>query len=563
MQHCSPSKITSTGASTSTTVRVGGRFPRLGDSFVEATFPPGGFRAQKCSGETLLDVLEQQLKDPAAAVFSAVDDATDVTYDASASTDHHHGSIFIEDAAAQNSPHRRLGGKAMTTGRGAMMAVKSSLDYSLRTRSLPEGTSAEAAKVLIANAVQWACENSALVAMKQTSCWTMDAEKDDDLPRGPLGIGDCTPPADSEKRGKIFTKPAEHMCGRSKDNMHMTMKESEAFVRDLTNDLATDIYATMRNSCPDLLELHSCLLPQLREYAYPWPAAESEPAHAMAIIIPFRGRPKELRKWVWWMLPILLRQAATAVRNGKSPQRFGVFIAVEDKAPLWNKARLNNAAVAEIRKLSTAFDCFVFADVDLVLQAPAAALDKGQCEIKCEAQFPVHFSTLLRGYSGPYSKITTGVFCNRGDPRCRAPAYRGGQSSGGVVGASLDQLHAFNGWPNSCWGWGNEDGVFDQRIKQKYGKYEAPSEWTVEEGNEECVWLHLTDKESEIKGQIVSREGDSSCSASGKATGLREVIDAEKKRGKGEKLYALKDVTHIGGKEHPLFTMMTLDLFND
>jgi hypothetical protein len=224
---------------------------------------------------------------------------------------------------------------------------------------------------------------------------------------------------------------------------------------------------------------------------------------------------------------------------------------------------LNNAAVAEIRKLSTAFDCFVFADVDLVLQAPAAALDKGQCEIKCEAQFPVHFSTLLRGYSGPYSKITTGVFCNRGDPRCRAPAYRGGQSSGGVVGASLDQLHAFNGWPNSCWGWGNEDGVFDQRIKQKYGKYEAPSEWTVEEGNEECVWLHLTDKESEIKGQIVSREGDSSCSASGKATGLREVIDAEKKRGKGEKLYALKDVTHIGGKEHPLFTMMTLDLFND
>ena len=70
---------------------------------------------------------------------------------------------------------------------------------------------------------------------------------------------------------------------------------------------------------------------------------------------------------------------------------------------------------------------------------------------------------MLRGYDGHYNHVAQGVFCDSSD--CHAPAFRGGQSSGGVVGASADQLTAFDGWPNHCWGWGNEDGLFDGRIK--------------------------------------------------------------------------------------------------
>ena len=443
-----------------TTVRVGGRIPGVGDTFVEATFPADAYKSNVCDGREIFRVLHQ-------AHLTA-----------------HHGAAAVGEEEI----------KARTT-----------LHYALHKHDLPKGTTAIEAAGMVKNSTDWLCANSAMLHLSTVSCWTKrggatDAARDGHFPgRGttrPLGEDDCIP--EMERSGSVFEKPRE-LCGALAGAKHTTKEESLFFVRSLTQDLKTDIYDNMRHTCPDLHELSECLYPLLNRHAYPWGEREGgAPKYgAVAIIIPYRRRPTELRKWAWWMLPILLREQM----NPFSGNGFGVFVAEEKMGPIWNKGRLNNAAVLEIRKLSSSFDCFIFADVDLILQAPSSILDNGNCRLRCEEevrtwctarcldtlslsllhtrflslapmwhivnnfiiQFPVHFSTMLRGYDGHYNHVAQGVFCDSSD--CHAPAFRGGQSSGGVVGASADQLTAFDGWPNHCWGWGNEDGLFDGRIK--------------------------------------------------------------------------------------------------
>ena len=95
------------------------------------------------------------------------------------------------------------------------------------------------------------------------------------------------------------------------------------------------------------------------------------------------------------MLPILLREQM----NPFSGNGFGVFVAEEKMGPIWNKGRLNNAAVLEIRKLSSSFDCFIFADVDLILQAPSSILDNGNCRLRCEEEVRTKFPTHTKSFS--------------------------------------------------------------------------------------------------------------------------------------------------------------------
>jgi hypothetical protein len=304
------------------------------------------------------------------------------------------------------------------------------------------------------------------------------------------------------------------------------------FLDDITANLAVDIVENMRGFCPDLDALRACvsgLLPTPESSkTSPFLSPPEQDELAIAFLIPYRERPIELRKWLWWSLPFLLQPSAAA---------FGIFVVEEINGPLWNKARILNAAIQEVRKLSPKFECFVFADVDLVMQATPSAIKAGHCLYKCDPRVPVHFSTRLRGYSQPYDVVTDGVFGGSG-----SPLYQGGQSSGGVNSLTYEQIVAIDGWTNDVWGWGGEDGDLDSRIKRKYGALTAPKEIVTYHGEEECVFVHLIDRDSDQKGAIgVSKEGRIEGGQRG-SSGLKEVK------------YTLLRTEH-----HELYTKLVID----
>ena len=150
---------------------------------------------------------------------------------------------------------------------------------------------------------------------------------------------------------------------------------------------------------------------------------------------------------------------------------------------------------------------------------------------------PVHYSTMLRGYANRYEEGTTvGVFGGSGPPE-----FKGGQSSGGVMALTFEQLAAINGWTNDVWGWGGEDGDLDMRIKAVYGEFNSPAEIIQYSGFRACTFVHLQDQESDQKGAIgVSKPQPRRTDASG----LREI----------GAFY-----THIKTVYGSLYTMITID----
>ena len=324
----------------------------------------------------------------------------------------------------------------------------------------------------IQHSLDFICKHPSLVRMDSLTCWReLDATET-------AGGDDCSP--------EIPVGSPLHKAFDWVNDPHGTLKRDA-----LVANLASDIIPSIEHGCPDLKALGAHLYPLLsgriaRGAAIP---GEQPP---VAFVIPYRDRPVELRKWLRWMIPTLLREGAP---------RFHVFVAELAPGTMWNKARLNNAAVVELRKLTPGFSCVIFADVDLVLQVSAADIAKGACQLTCNADMPVHYATKLLGYNKPYSAgIVPGVFCAPGSECTGPPAYHGGQSSGGVVGLTMSQFETVNGWPNSVWGWGKEDGLFDVRIKGKYGRMTSPIEWAAMPGNAQCVWVHMQDAETAVKG---------------------------------------------------------------
>jgi len=333
------------------------------------------------------------------------------------------------------------------------------------------------------------CTHPNIVALDALACWRKRGAED--TPGGE----DC--------RVREFEKEKWRSAAA------VTLSTARTRQEELVVPLDTEILQTFSRgrSCPDvdgmaaelhpLLEANVAALQRLGD-----DNTNAEQKTGVAFIIPFRARPVELRKWLRWMIPTLLREGAPP---------FSVFVAELVPGEMWNKARLNNAAVREIEtRFPGRFGCVIFADVDLVLQASAEDLRAGACALTCDARVPVHYSTTLIGYNEPYIMgLQPGVFCNPADgAACGPPAYHGGQSSGGVVGLTMEQFKNVNGWPNSVWGWGKEDGLLDLRIKGKYGKMTSPIEWGAMVGNEKCIWIHMQDEEISVKGAAHVQTGE-------------------------------------------------------
>ena len=345
-----------------------------------------------------------------------------------------------------------------------------------------EFTRAQSAAQIRAS-LDFICSHPDVVSLDALTCWRK---------RGPEDT-----PGGEDCRVREFEKEKWRSAAAV-----VTLSTARRRQEELIAPLGTEILRTFSRgrSCPDvdgmaaelhpLLEANVAALQRMGD-----DNTNAEQKTGVAFVIPFRARPVELRKWLRWMIPTLLRESAPP---------FSVFVAELVPGQMWNKARLNNAAVREIEtRFPRRFGCFIFADVDLVLQAPGEVLRKNACALTCDPHTPTHYSTTLLGYNQPYSKgLVAGVFGGSGPPE-----YRGGQSSGGVVGLTIEQFANVNGWPNSVWGWGSEDGLLDLRIKGKYGKMMSPIEWGAMAGNEKCIWLHMQDDELAVKGAAHVQDG--------------------------------------------------------
>lgn len=144
----------------------------------------------------------------------------------------------------------------------------------------------------------------------------------------------------------------------------------------------------------------------------------------LAIIIPYRDRPKDLMLLLKYLHPMLQRQ-----------NRYYRIILVEQfGSDVFNKGRIMNIAAKAARKLDD-FDCFIFHDVDLI---------------------PENDHNIYECYSHPRH------LCPAVDELRYSLMYY--NLVGGVLALNNEQLTKTNGFSNLYWGWGAEDDDMSMRI---------------------------------------------------------------------------------------------------
>ncbi|XP_012349074.1 beta-1,4-N-acetylgalactosaminyltransferase bre-4 [Apis florea] len=147
--------------------------------------------------------------------------------------------------------------------------------------------------------------------------------------------------------------------------------------------------------------------------------------HRVAIIIPFRDRPKHLQTLLYNLHPMLLRQQID----------YQIFVIEQKGSDAFNRAMLMNVGYVEALK-ERPFDCFIFHDVDL--------LPENDRNLYTCPEQPRHMSVAVDkfNYRLPYADLF-----------------------GGVSAVSREQFRLVNGFSNVFWGWGGEDDDMANRIK--------------------------------------------------------------------------------------------------
>ncbi|KAK9303791.1 hypothetical protein QLX08_004658 [Tetragonisca angustula] len=147
--------------------------------------------------------------------------------------------------------------------------------------------------------------------------------------------------------------------------------------------------------------------------------------HRVAIIIPFRDRPKHLQALLYNLHPMLLRQQID----------YQIFVVEQKGSEAFNRAMLMNVGYVEALK-ERPFDCFIFHDVDL--------LPEDDRNLYTCPEQPRHMSVAVDKfkYRLPYADLF-----------------------GGVSAMSREQFRLVNGFSNVFWGWGGEDDDMANRIK--------------------------------------------------------------------------------------------------
>ena len=149
------------------------------------------------------------------------------------------------------------------------------------------------------------------------------------------------------------------------------------------------------------------------------------PKDRVAVIIPFRNRDSQLRIFLNYIHPILMRQNI----------HYRIFVLSQEDNETFNRAMLFNVGFAEASKIS-AWDCFIFHDVDL--------LPEDDRNLYTCPDSPRHMSVAVDKfkYNLPYKDLF-----------------------GGVSAISTEHFKLINGFSNQFWGWGGEDDDMSRRVR--------------------------------------------------------------------------------------------------
>ena len=138
-----------------------------------------------------------------------------------------------------------------------------------------------------------------------------------------------------------------------------------------------------------------------------------------AVIVPYRNRPDHLNLLLAHLNPILQRQQL----------EYQIFIVNQEGNTTFSRARLMNAGVKYLESRDYKWDCYIFHDVDLLIESAAGLY-------KCQKAYPRHLSASIDKYhyTVPWMGIT-----------------------GGAMAFTPEQYRTVNGFSNEYWGWGCED----------------------------------------------------------------------------------------------------------
>ncbi|KAL0821589.1 hypothetical protein ABMA28_005041 [Loxostege sticticalis] len=147
--------------------------------------------------------------------------------------------------------------------------------------------------------------------------------------------------------------------------------------------------------------------------------------HRIAVIVPYRGRDRNLAVFLYVMHPFLIEQGL----------EYRIFVIEQSGNELFNRGRLLNVGFVEAQKHGK-WGCMVFHDVDLL---PTTDKIKYTCPT-----WPRHMCGSVLG-------------------RPETDKYK--SHFGGVTAMTPSHYEKVNGYSNWYWGWGGEDTDMFWRIK--------------------------------------------------------------------------------------------------
>ncbi|RNA07881.1 beta-1-4-N-acetylgalactosaminyltransferase bre-4-like [Brachionus plicatilis] len=167
----------------------------------------------------------------------------------------------------------------------------------------------------------------------------------------------------------------------------------------------------------------------------------------IAFIIPYRDREKNLRRFLFNMHPLLIKQNIN----------YGIYLIEPDKDIKFNRGLILNAGFMEViktsvndRKLNSQggsdfyWDCFIFHDVDMIPE-------NNLLYYTCDEKNPLHLAVTLRQNNYSFKR------------------YWKDKYFGGINAFSYEQFTAFNGFSNLFFDWGCEDDDLRERVRLTYG----------------------------------------------------------------------------------------------
>ena len=155
-----------------------------------------------------------------------------------------------------------------------------------------------------------------------------------------------------------------------------------------------------------------------------------------AIIIPFKDRQEQLKIFVRHYHPILQRQNI----------HYRIFVIEQNDTSPFNRAKLLNIGFLEATKYDKQFQCYIFHDVDLLLEN-----DKNM--YNCD-ESPQHLCPSVDKFN--YELFSDRLF-------------------GGATAFKKSDFLKINGYSNKYWGWGCEDDDMYWRLYHTRIKIKRPS----------------------------------------------------------------------------------------